>query len=150
MRKLIIALACVLASVVVQAADIYRPVKEIAICGEGGWDYLIVDPASHRLYTSHATKIVVADTETGKVVGEIPDLAGVHGIALAPDLGRGFTSNGRANTSTIVDLKTLKPLGTVATGANPDSIRYSPSRKEVWAFNHTGKSVGRPIYIEVN
>ena len=141
MRKLIIALACVLASVVVQAADIYRPVKEIAIGGEGGWDYLIVDPASHRLYTSHATKIVVADTETGKVVGEIPDLAGVHGIALAPDLGRGFTSNGRANTSTIVDLKTLKPLGTVATGANPDSIRYSPSRKEVWAFNHTGKSV---------
>ena len=65
----------------------------------------------------------------------------MHGFALAPDLGRGFTSNGRANTSTIVDLKTLKPLGTVMTGANPDSIRYSPSRKEVWAFNHTGKSV---------
>jgi DNA-binding beta-propeller fold protein YncE len=75
------------------------------------------------------------------VVGEIPDLAGVHGFAIAPDLGRGFTSNGRANTSTIVDLKTLKPLGTVATGANPDSIRYLPDRKEVWTFNHTGGSI---------
>ena len=141
MRRLISILACVVAGVVVQAADVYHPVKEIAIGGEGGWDYLIVDPAAHRLYVSHATKIVVADIDTGKVVGEIPDLAGVHGLALAPELGRGFTSNGRANTSTIVDLKTLKPLGTVATGANPDSIRYSPSHKEVWAFNHTGKSV---------
>ena len=141
MRRLIGVLACVLAGVVVQAADVYHPVKEITIGGAGGWDYLITDAASHRLYTSHATKIVVADTETGKVVGEIPDLAGVHGIALATDLGRGFTSNGGANSSTIVDLKTLKPLGTVATGANPDSIRYSPSRKEVWAFNHTGESV---------
>ena len=141
MRRLLAILTCVLAGVVVQAADVYRPVKEIFIGGEGGWDYLIVDSATHRLYVSHATKIVVADTETGAIVGEIPDLAGVHGIAIASDLGRGFTSNGRANTSTIVDLKTLKPLGTVATGANPDSIRYSPSLKEVWAFNHTGKSV---------
>ena len=141
MRTSISVLACALSGVVVLAADAYRPVKEIAIGGDGGWDYLIVDSAAHRLYVSHATKIVVADTVTGKVVGEIPDLAGVHGIAIAPDLGRGFTSNGRANTSTIVDLKTLKPIGTVATGANPDSIRYSPSRKEVWAFNHTGKSV---------
>jgi len=141
MRKLSSVLVCMLAMTTIEAADVYHRVKEIAIGGEGGWDYLIVDPGAHRLYTSHATKIVVADTDTGTVVGEIPDLAGVHGIALAPDLGRGFTSNGRANTSTIVDLKTLKSLGTVATGANPDSIRYSPSRKEVWAFNHTGKSV---------
>src|SRR6185436_4310262 len=95
MRKLLCVGACMLAVGVVQAADVYRLVKEIPIGGEGGWDYLIVDAASHRLYTSHATKIVVADTETGKVVGEIPDLPGVHGIALAPDLGRGFTSNGR-------------------------------------------------------
>jgi DNA-binding beta-propeller fold protein YncE len=141
MRKLLCGVVCVLAMTTVQAADVYHQVKEIAIGGEGGWDYLIVDSAAHRLYTSHATKIVVADTETGNIVGEIPGLAGVHGIALAPELGRGFTSNGRANSSTIVDLKTLKPIGTVSTGANPDSIRYSPSRKEVWAFNHTGKSV---------
>jgi DNA-binding beta-propeller fold protein YncE len=141
MGKLLGVVACVLTVTVAQAADVYHQTKEIAIGGEGGWDYLIVDPAAHRLYTSHATKIVVTDTETGNVVGEISSLAGVHGIALAPELGRGFTSDGRSNTSTIVDLKTLKPLGTVATGANPDSIRYSPSRKEVWVFNHTGKSV---------
>jgi DNA-binding beta-propeller fold protein YncE len=141
MRRLMMVVACAVAGVALQAADVYHPVKEIAIGGEGGWDYLIADPAAHRLYVSHATKIVVADTQTGKIVGEIPDLPGVHGMAIAPDLGRGFTSNGRANTSTIVDLKTLQPLGRVATGANPDSIRYSPSRKEVWTFNHTGKSV---------
>ena len=141
MRRFIGILACVVMGATVDAADVYHQVKEIAIGGEGGWDYLIVDSTAHRVYVSHATKIVVADTLTGKVVGEIPDLPGVHGMAIASDLGRGFTSNGRANTSTIIDLKTLMPLGRVTTGANPDSIRYSPSRKEVWTFNHTGKSV---------
>lgn len=142
MCKLLFCLTCVLVGTAAQAADSpYALVKEIAIGGEGGWDYLITDPAAHRLYVSHATKIVVADTDTGNIVGEIPDLAGVHGFAIAADLGRGYTSNGRANTSTIVDLKTLKPLATVATGANPDSIRYLPSRREVWTFNHTGGSV---------
>jgi len=141
MRKLTL-LICLCAAGVLQAADPnYHVVKEIAIGGEGGWDYVIVDAASHRLYASHATKIVVADTETGAIVGEIANTEGVHGFALAPELGRGFTSNGRANSATIVDLKTLKPLGTVATGANPDSIRYLPDRKEVWTFNHTGGSI---------
>jgi DNA-binding beta-propeller fold protein YncE len=123
------------------AAPTYRLTAAIEIGGEGGWDYLITDPASHRLYASHATKIVVVDTETRQVVGEIPDTPGVHGFALAPDLGRGFTSNGRANSSTIVDLATLKPVATVPTGANPDSIRYLANRKEVWTFNHTGGSI---------
>jgi len=141
MRNLIV-IVILLATSVVQAADPhYRIVKEIQIGGDGGWDYLIGDSSAHRLYVSHATKIVVADTETGKIVGEISGTAGVHGIALAPDLGRGFTSNGRSNSSTIVDLKTLKPLGTVQTGANPDSIRYLADRHEVWTFNHTGGSI---------
>ena len=141
MRKLI-ALAVCLAGVAGHAAGPnYHVVREIQIGGEGGWDYLIVDPTAHRLYVSHATKIVVADTLTGKVVGEIRDTAGVHGIAIASDLGRGFTSNGRANSSTIVDLKTLAPIATVSTGTNPDSIRYLRDRKEVWTFNHTGKSI---------
>ena len=119
----------------------YHLVKEIAIGGEGGWDYILADAASHRVYVSHATKIVVADTETGAIVGEIGDAAGVHGIALAPELGRGFTSNGRANTSTIVDLKTFAAIATVPTGPNPDSIRYLADRKEVWTFNHGGGSI---------
>lgn len=142
MRKLLLGLTCVFFGTVAQAADSpYALVKEIAIGGEGGWDYLITDTAAHRLYVSHATKIVVADTDTGNIVGEISDLAGVHGFAIAADLNRGFTSDGRANTSTIVDLETLKPLATVTTGANPDSIRYLPSRHEVWTFDHTGGSV---------
>jgi len=142
MHKLIPVLACLAGGTILHAADPnYHVVKEIQIGGDGGWDYVIGDQAVHRLYVSHASKIVVADTETGAIVGEIPDTPGVHGIALAPDLGRGFTSNGRANSSTIVDLKTLKPLGTVTTGVNPDSIRYLPDRKEVWTFNHTAGSI---------
>src|SRR4029079_1823328 len=129
------------AGVVLQAADpSYQVVKEIPIGGAGGWDYLIVDPDAHRVYVSHATKIVVADTETGKIVGEIPDTPGVHGFAIASDLGRGFTSNGRANTSTIIDLKTLKPLGTVMTEGNPDAILCERTQKEVYTMNGNGKS----------
>jgi DNA-binding beta-propeller fold protein YncE len=129
------------AAIASAAAPTYQVTHEIAVGGEGGWDYVITDPAAHRVYISHATKIVVADTETRQIVGEIPDTPGVHGFALAPDLGRGFTSNGRGNSSTIVDLATLKPVATVSTGANPDSIRYFPDRKEVWTFNHTGGSI---------
>jgi hypothetical protein len=85
MLKLTALLVGLAAGAVVQAADPnYHVVKEIQIGGDGGWDYLILDPATHRLYVSHATKIVVVDTETGRVVGEIPDAAGVHGFAIAP------------------------------------------------------------------
>jgi len=140
--RTLITVVVLLGTSILQAADPgYQIVKEIAIGGEGGWDYVIGDAAAHRVYVSHATRIVVADADTGQIVGEIVDTPGVHGIALAPELGRGFTSNGRSNSSTIVDLKTLKPIATVATGANPDSIRYLPDRHEVWTFNHTAGSI---------
>lgn len=118
----------------------YHFSKEISIGGEGGWDYLSVDSAAHRLYVSHATKVVVVDTQAGKVVGEIADTPGVHGFALAPDLGRGFASNGRENKASIVDLKTLKTIQKVDTGENPDCILYEPSKHEVYTFNGRGKS----------
>jgi DNA-binding beta-propeller fold protein YncE len=118
----------------------YKPSKEVVIGGEGGWDYLSVDAAAHRLYVTHATKIVVIDTQTNKIIGEIADTPGVHGFAIADDLGRGFSSNGRENKVSIVDLKTLKTLQKVDTGENPDAILYEPSRKEVYAFNGRGKS----------
>jgi DNA-binding beta-propeller fold protein YncE len=118
----------------------YRFSKEIAIGGEGGWDYLSVDSAAHRLYVTHATKIVVIDTQANKVVGEITDTPGVHGFAIVADLGRGFSSNGRENKVSIVDLKTLKTLQKVDTAENPDAILYEPSKKEVYAFNGRGKS----------
>ena len=118
----------------------YRFLKEINIGGDGGWDYLSVDAANRRLYLSHATKIVVIDLDKETVVGEIADTPGVHGFALAPELGRGFSSNGRENKVSIVDLKTLKTLSKMDTGENPDAILYEPAHQEVYAFNGRGNS----------
>src|SRR5579864_7850265 len=99
----------------------YRLLKTVPVPGDGGWDYLTVDEAGRRVYISHGTQVDVLDADSYELKGTIPDTAGVHGIALAPDLGRGFTSNGRANTVTIFDLKDLKKLGTVKVGGvNPD------------------------------
>jgi len=114
----------------------YHILKEVKIGGEGGWDYLTVDAANRRLYVSHATHVAVIDIDAAKVVGDIPDTLGVHGIAIAPELNRGFTSNGRAGSVTIFDLKTLKPIGQpVKTGDNPDSIRYDAVSGRVFTFN---------------
>jgi DNA-binding beta-propeller fold protein YncE len=121
-------------------APVYAPVKEIPIGGAGGWDYLSVDPDAHRLYVSHGTKIVVVDTEQNTVVGEITDTPGVHGFAIASDLGRGFSSNGREDKVSIVDLKTLQTIQKVGTAGNPDAITYEPTTHEVYAMNGRGQS----------
>lgn len=124
----------------VAAAGPYVAGRQIEVGGEGGWDYLTVDSAARRLYVAHATQVVVIDLDKGAVAGEIAPAQGVHGIAIAPELGRGFVTNGRANTVSIFDLKTLQIAGAVATGANPDAILYDPARGEVYAFNHSGHS----------
>ena len=121
------------------AAGGYHVTKEIKVGGEGGWDYLTMDSGAHRLYVSHATKVAVIDTESGKVAGEIPDTPGVHGIAIAPELNKGFVSNGRGNNVTIFDLKTLKTLGQVSTGKNPDAIQYEAASGKVYTFNGGSK-----------
>ena len=118
----------------------YHFLKEIAVGGEGGWDYLSIDEAARRLYLSHATKVVVIDLDKDEVVGEIADTPGVHGFALAPELQRGFSSNGREAKASIVDLKTLKTLSKVDTGENPDAILYDPGQQEVYTFNGRGQS----------
>jgi len=118
----------------------YRLVKEIAVGGEGGWDYLSVDPAAHRLYVSHATRVVAIDTRTDKVIGEIADTPGVHGFVVAGGTGHGFSSNGREGKASMVDLKTLQTIRKIDTGANPDFILYEPKQKEVYTFNGGGKS----------
>jgi DNA-binding beta-propeller fold protein YncE len=122
------------------AATGYHILSDIPIGGEGGWDYLTVDSAARRLYVSHATHVVVVDLDANKVVGDIPDTPGVHGIAIAPELNKGFISNGRGNNVSIVDLKTLKITGTAATGENPDSIRYDATSGRVFAFNGRSKN----------
>jgi len=113
-----------------------RVIKTYKLGGDGGWDYLTVDPESHHLFISRSTRVIVIDTESGKPVGEIPDTPGVHGIALANDLGRGFTSNGREGTVSIFDLKTLKPISKVqSVGENPDAILFDPATRRVFTFN---------------
>ena len=143
MRQAIVVLAvlCVAAGSSLQGQDgPYHAGKEIPIGGEGGWDYLSIDPAAHRLYVSHATHAVVIDTVAGKIVGDIPDTPGIHGVAIAADLGKGFTSNGRENKASIFDLKTLKLIQKVDTGENPDAILYEPAKKEIYTMNGRGKS----------
>jgi YVTN family beta-propeller protein len=119
----------------------YHLLKKIEVGGEGGWDYLFADAAAHRLYVSHATKVVVVDTETAKVIGEIANVNGVHGIAVAEKFGRGYISGGRDNSVTIFDLKTFKTLDTVKVGKNPDCIMYDAESKRVFAFNRGDSSV---------
>jgi len=116
------------------AAD-YHLINTYKLGGEGGWDYLTIDSSSRRLYISRATHVMVIDVDTGKSVGDIPDTPGVHGIALAPELGRGFVSNGREGTVTIFDTQSLKLISKVKAGENPDAILYDPASKRVFAFN---------------
>jgi DNA-binding beta-propeller fold protein YncE len=118
----------------------YSKVGEIPIGGGPGWDYLTADGAGKRLYVSHTTEIVVIDTGTNAIVGRIADTPGVHGIVIVPELGRGFSTNGREDKVGIIDLKTLQTLSKVDTGKNPDAITYDPKTKEVYAWNHTGHS----------
>ena len=118
----------------------YRAITEISIGGEGGWDYLADDAAARRLYVTHGTKVVVVDMDRSAVIGEIDSLPGVHGFAIAPDLGVGFASNGRENTAAFVDLETLEVTRRVTTGENPDAILYVPGFREVYTFNGRGHS----------
>jgi len=113
----------------------YHVTGKFKIGGEGGWDYLIADSEGRRLYVSHGGQVEVLDLDSGEVVGKVADTPGVHGIAVASDLGRGFVSCGRSSTVKIFDLKTLQPLGEAATGKNPDAIVYDPASKRVFAFN---------------
>ena len=113
----------------------YHLVKTVKIGGEGGWDYLIVDDIARRLYVTHGTRVHVLNADTLAIVGEIPNTEGVHGVAIASEFGRGYTSNGRTSTVSIFDLKTLKIISQVPVGENPDSIRFDPASKKVFVFN---------------
>jgi DNA-binding beta-propeller fold protein YncE len=110
--------------------------KTYKLGGEGGWDYLRMDSDSRRLFISRGTHVIVIDADSGKSLGDIPDTPGVHGIALAPELGRGFTSNGREGSVSIFDLKDLRVISKVKdVGGNPDAILYDPATKRVFTFN---------------
>jgi len=113
----------------------YRVLDEYQVGGPGRWDYLVVDAATRRLYVSHETHVVVLDADSGRRIGDIPNTPGVHGIALATEFNRGYTSNGASGTCSIFDLKTLKPFGSVKVGKNPDAILFDSFTKRVFVFN---------------
>jgi len=116
----------------------YRLLHTISVGGEGGWDYLYVDPAGERLYVSHGTQTEVIDLKTRKLVGAVPNTPGVHGIAVVPAAGRGYITCGKANACVVFDLKTLQNLATIPTGPKPDAILYDPYSRRVFAFSNDG------------
>jgi DNA-binding beta-propeller fold protein YncE len=124
-----------LAAAVAASAPGYHIVNTWKLGGEGGWDYLKIDSEARRMYISRGTKVVVIDADSGKPVDEIADTQGVHGIALAREFGKGFTSNGRENTVSIFELDSLKTLNKVKVGNRPDAILYDPATKRIFTFN---------------
>jgi YVTN family beta-propeller protein len=138
--------ACVLSFASVPlfgATDAYHLLKEIPVGGDGGWDYLSVDAGARRLYVSHGNEVIVIDIDNNTVAGHIADTQGVHGLAVAADLKRGFSTNGRENKAGMIDLETLKTLSKIDTGQNPDGMLYEPSQQEVYTFN--GRSASATV-----
>jgi DNA-binding beta-propeller fold protein YncE len=128
-------LVSALAALAADAAG-FKIAHKIRLGGEGGWDALTADPGNHRLFVTHGTHVQVVDVKTDSVIGDIPNTPGAHGVALAPDLGRGFTSDGRDSTVTVFDLKTFAVLARLKLAArNPDAIEYDPVSKRVFVFN---------------
>jgi DNA-binding beta-propeller fold protein YncE len=135
-KWLVSILSVSLAAVALAAAGSgYHVVATYKVGGDGGWDYLTTDSEARHIYISRGTHVMVLDADSGKSVGDIADTPGVHGIALAPELGRGFTSNGREGTVSIFDIKTLATSSKVKVGDNPDAILYDPATKRFFTFN---------------
>ena len=136
--------ACLLlfACSAVAARPQYRLVRELPLPGDEGWDYLTFEQGGHRLFVAHGSRVLVIDTDLLRVTGEIADTPGVHGIALAPDLGRGYVSAGRANSIVVFDLATLARLQEIkVSGENPDAILYDGATHRVFSFNGRGLNV---------
>jgi len=113
----------------------YHLIKKVKLGGTGGWDYLEVDPATHHIFISRGSHVIVVDPAQGKIVGDIPDTQGVHGIALADEFNKGFTTNGKTSDSTVFDLATLKVLGNAKTDKDSDAVIYDSFSKRVFTFN---------------
>jgi hypothetical protein len=123
------------------AAPQYRIAHEVKLPGDDGWDYLTFDDGAHRLFIAHGTQVLVVDTDHLTLTGTIADTPGVHGIALAPDVGHGYISAGRSGSIVVFDLKSLARLKDIkATGENPDAILYDSATHRVFSFNGRGRN----------
>jgi DNA-binding beta-propeller fold protein YncE len=118
----------------------YKVEQHWLIGGDGSWDYMLVDPAAHRLYIAHQTAVQVVDLTSGKLVGAISGLTRCHGIVIPPGGKIGFISDGGANHVVVFDPANLATLGTIPAGTNPDGMTYEPATRTLWAFNGASKS----------
>jgi DNA-binding beta-propeller fold protein YncE len=132
---------CGAAAVAAGGAPNYHLVKEISLPGDDGWDYMAYNLASAQLFVTHGTRVHEVDGKTLTAKGAITDTQGVHGVAFAPELGRGYISDGRADSVVVFDLKTLARVTNIkTTGSNPDAILYEPVSKRLFTFNGRGKN----------
>ena len=143
MKKAPFLLSCtiLLFAVAAYAAVNYQLLKKVPVPGTGGWDYVTVDDIARRVYVSHSTQVDVLDADSFAQVGTIPDTPGVHGIAIAPEAGRGYVSAGKADAAIAFDLKTLKPLGEIKVGKKPDAIIYEPLTKRIYVMNGDSENI---------
>jgi YVTN family beta-propeller protein len=137
MKKILFSLCCAVLFLAVAsvAAVNYELLKKVPVPGTGGWDYVTVDPGARRVYLSHSTQVDVLDADSFSLIGTILNTPGVHGIAIAPEAGRGYISAGKADKAIAFDLKTLKPLGEIKVGKKPDAIIYEPLTKRIYVMN---------------
>src|SRR2546425_9699255 len=124
-----------------QGGSGYKVENRYSVPGNGGFDYVTIDSAARRLYLSHGTQVDVIDSDSGKLLGTISDTPGVHGIAIAPEFKRGFTSNGREDKVSIFDPSTLQLINKVDVGKGPDGIYYEPASKRIFTNNHGSHDV---------
>ena len=129
------------AALLFQGATNYKVVGRYPIGGVGGFDYVMLDGPTRRLYVSHGTQVEVLDADSGKLVGTIADTPGVHGVAIASAFKHGFTSNGRENKVSMFDPETLKLIKKIDVGKGPDGIYYEPKTKRVFTNNHGSHDV---------
>lgn len=143
MKQLLLSLAFVLFALLLRAqtTPTYHVLSKTTLGGEGFWDYVLVDPMARRLYVTHDTRIEVLDVDTKKLVGTITGTAGAHGVAVVTKHNRGFITNGRTNVVTMFDLKSLKPMGDVPAGKNPDALLYDSFSDRVFIFNNDSRDI---------
>jgi DNA-binding beta-propeller fold protein YncE len=109
----------------------FKVTKRYPVPGDGGFDYVTFDASSNRIYASHGTEVDVLDADSGKLLGKVEDTPGVHGIAIVPELHRGFTTNGAENTVSVFDTNTFKTIKKIAVDKDPDFVLYDAHSKRV-------------------
>src|SRR5207247_110690 len=118
-----------------QSSSIYRITHTHTLGGDGGWDYIVPDPPNHRLFIGRQNRVMVVDENNGTLLGEVTDIQGAHGTALAPDTGHGFATSGNDQSVVMFDLNTFKVLGRIPAAEDADAIIYDSASNRVFTFN---------------